>query len=241
MNYNVFDITVHKASQSVRVGITFESDEEAVRSGRSPRPWVKALHPYGLAASNGLEIGDEIVSINGERVNSPLIAAQMLREGQGDICLGVRRGPPPSRAPSERGAVLPPKLALAAAREEQERDLGEDIDLGQMTQRALRGIGDWFSSMGHGISQMLQPEARPVPRRPSRARSPWGATAARTATHLPPPPTSHPCSPSARPRPPARRPFAVAAPRGGHVHRFGLEGLPLPAAAHAVAVGVGGA
>ena len=236
MNYNVFDITVHKASQSVRVGITFESDEEAVRSGRSPRPWVKALHPYGLAASNGLEIGDEIVSINGERVNSPLIAAQMLREGQGDICLGVRRGPPPSRAPSERGAVLPPKLALAAAREEQERDLGEDIDLGQMTQRALRGIGDWFSSMGHGISQMLQPEARPVPRRPSRAPSPWGTTAARTATRLP----ALPALVHTRARPPAR-PFAIAAPRGGHVHRFGLEGLPLPAAAHAVAVGVGGA
>ena len=90
-----------KGSTSMRVGITFESDEEALQSRRQPRPRVKALHPYGLAASNGLRVGDEIVSVNGLRVASPLTAAAMLREGNGDITLGIRR------ARAARSARLP--------------------------------------------------------------------------------------------------------------------------------------
>ena len=72
-------------------GITFESDEESLQSRRQPRPRVKSLHPYGLAASNGLRVGDEIVRVNGQHVSSALAAAAMLRDGCGDVVLSVRR------------------------------------------------------------------------------------------------------------------------------------------------------
>eukprot|EP00320_Phaeocystis_rex_P000688 CAMPEP_0119062278 /NCGR_PEP_ID=MMETSP1178-20130426/5900_1 /TAXON_ID=33656 /ORGANISM="unid sp, Strain CCMP2000" /LENGTH=293 /DNA_ID=CAMNT_0007043547 /DNA_START=44 /DNA_END=921 /DNA_ORIENTATION=+ len=148
------EIVVTKSSASVRVGITFESDEEARQGRRRPRPRVKALHPYGLAATNGLQIGDEIVAINGEAVSSPLTAAAMLREEAGDITLSVRRA---HTSHSERSGPRPvPPLQLAAAAEE--RDLGSGLDIGELTQRALRGLGDLFSSLGDDLSRLLRPE-----------------------------------------------------------------------------------
>ena len=117
-----FEVTITKSSRSIRVGITFESDEDAARSGRQPRPWVKALHPYGLAATGGLQLGDEVLSINGNRVTTPLAAASMLREGEGIIRLSVRRqaaasGSSSGAGPSEakHGVSGLPRLGLSHA------------------------------------------------------------------------------------------------------------------------------
>jgi hypothetical protein len=159
------EVVVPKSSASVRVGITFESDEESLQSlWRQPRPKVKSLHPYGLAASNGLRVGDEIVRVNGQHVSSALGAAAMLRDGCGDLVLSVRRarsdgatdsGQPP-RVPGLRMAHLP--TAGGGGTSHGERDLREELDLGELTQRALRGIGGWFSARGDDLSRLLQPK-----------------------------------------------------------------------------------
>lgn len=175
-----FNVYLTKQSKAVRVGITFESDEDAAAAGRQARPWVKSLHPYGLASTNGLQVGDEIVNINGQRITTPLAAASMLRELSGDIRIGVRR-PHPKRerqrqaagaaGSSSQGAASMPKLSLGAVTAQQP----EERDIGELSARAIKGVADFFSSIGDDISRMLQPRVRRRrgtydPRPPMRAR-----------------------------------------------------------------------
>ena len=158
-----FNVYLTKQSKAVRVGITFESDEDAAASGRQARPRVKSLAPYGLASTNGLQIGDEIININGQRVTTPLAAASMLRELSGDMRIGVRRPHPvhPREAAGAAGSSAQaaaglPKLSLGAvtSQEPEERDLGE------LSARAIKGVADFFSSIGDDLSRMLQPKVR---------------------------------------------------------------------------------
>ena len=51
------------------------------------------------------------------------------------------RGRPP-RVPGLRMAHLPTEGGGGIS--QGERDLGDELDLGELTQRALRGIGGWF-------------------------------------------------------------------------------------------------
>ena len=117
-------------------------------------------------ATGGLQLGDEVLSINGNRVTTPLAAASMLREGEGIIRLSVRRqaaasGSSSGAGPSEakHGVSGLPRLGLShAIPQEEERDLGE------LSARALKGVADWFSSLGDDFSRLMNPKvgARPA-------------------------------------------------------------------------------
>lgn len=88
-------IKLHKAEQTIRIGISFEKEDDYL----GPGALVRAIHPYGLATQAGLRIDDIVLSINGKVIHSPLVAAATLRESEGDIWLSVQR---PSRQPSAR-------------------------------------------------------------------------------------------------------------------------------------------
>ena len=106
------------------------------------------------AASSGLRVGDEIVCVNGQHASSPLAAAAMLRDGSGDVVLSVRRSDGAAAAASRQPPTVPGlRMAHLPTASRGERDLGgltdleEQPDLGELTQRALRGIGGWFSPL----------------------------------------------------------------------------------------------
>jgi len=226
-----FNVYLTKQSKAVRVGITFESDEDAAASGRQARPRVKSLAPYGLASTNGLQIGDEIININGQRVTTPLAAASMLRELSGDMRIGVRRPHPvhPREAAGAAGSSAQaaaglPKLSLGAvtSQEPEERDLGE------LSARAIKGVADFFSSIGDDLSRMLQPKVR---RRRRTAPSTPPHARARAVRPSRPPPSLTPSDPV----------FAAAATHRRLDDRRPLARLPQSAAAGAMAMGSDGA
>ena len=105
------------------------------------------------AASSGLRVGDEIVCVNGRHASSPLAAAAMLRDGSGDVVLSVRRSEGAAAALRQPPTVPGLRMAHLPTASRGERDLGgltdleEQPDLGELTQRALRGIGGWFSPL----------------------------------------------------------------------------------------------
>jgi len=147
-------IKLHKAEQTIRIGISFEKEDDYL----GPGALVRAIHPYGLATQAGLRIDDIVLSINGKVIHSPLVAAATLRESEGDIWLSVQR---PSRQPSARRSPedgpesmrdhgpsamrdlgMPSLHVDRAARWQQQHHGGseESFDISQMSARALSGL-----------------------------------------------------------------------------------------------------
>ena len=162
-------------------GVSFEQDEEGANTERAFGAKVRALHPYGLATRAGLQVGDLVLTINGRGVNTSLLAAGALRDAIGDVWLGVYRPTEAvpqhveerdiglrlderDEAAAIRSAMLArpkasdtnpvssppalPPLRITAAQQAKE---SENFDIGQLTARALTGIG-------HSISQLLNPQ-----------------------------------------------------------------------------------
>ena len=95
-------------TQSTRLGIIFHQNTPAElgdmgtdvtpRAGTGQQPVVipviKVLDKSGIAgASNDLNEGDQVLSVNGQAALSNIQAVQMLREAVGEIVLAVRDTP----------------------------------------------------------------------------------------------------------------------------------------------------
>ena len=174
-------IKLAKSDPTVRIGISFERNDAAATAAPQ-RAIVKALHPGGLAAAAGVTPGDEVTTINGVEIGGSLQAAAMLREAAGVVALRVRRptAPPdvvsaPSSSAAHAAAVprlsfgaAPAPAPAAAAGRGGDRDRGrgddgddeEENELEQLTARALKSIGDFFSGPAGGGGGLLDKLAR---------------------------------------------------------------------------------
>ena len=174
-------IKLAKSDPTVRIGISFERNDAAATAAPQ-RAIVKALHPGGLAAAAGVTPGDEVTMINGVEIGGSLQAAAMLREAAGVVALRVRRptAPPdvvsaPSSSAAHAAAVprlsfgaAPAPAPAAAAGRGGDRDRGrgddgdeeEENELEQLTARALKSIGDFFSGPAGGGGGLLDKLAR---------------------------------------------------------------------------------
>ena len=106
-------IKLYKESQTTRLGIIFHQQTPAqlgdVESDLTPRPSgqmpvvipvIKTIDPNGAAGQAvDLNVGDQVLSINGEAALSNIEAVKMLREAIGDVVLAVRETPISQRTP----------------------------------------------------------------------------------------------------------------------------------------------
>jgi len=108
-NPNVRVVTLHKSSQSTRLGIIFHQstpEELVTDSDKTPRgnageqhiviPIIKVLDKSGIAGQPDpklgrplLSEGDQVLSVNGQAALSNIQAVQMLREAVGEVKLAV--------------------------------------------------------------------------------------------------------------------------------------------------------
>jgi len=96
----------------VRVGISFERDPET-STEREAGALVRALHPFGIAATAGLEVGDRVLKIGGEHVYTSLAAAAAMRDGHGLVSLVVVRPSKNRFAADDREVVPTPSITPA--------------------------------------------------------------------------------------------------------------------------------
>jgi hypothetical protein len=102
-NANVRVVTLHKESQSTRLGIIFHQNtpDELTDSDKTPRnetksdvhvviPIIKVLDKSGIAGNCAeLSEGDQVLAVNGQAALSNIQAVQMLREAVGPVKLAV--------------------------------------------------------------------------------------------------------------------------------------------------------
>ena len=84
-------IKLHKVSKELRIGISFQKDEERTLPPDTAGAVVSGLHPYGIATQAGLAVDDVVLSINGRPMYTSLAAAAALRDSEGDIWMSVHR------------------------------------------------------------------------------------------------------------------------------------------------------
>ena len=101
-NDSVRTVTLHKETQSTRLGIIFHQNtpEELADVDKTPRdggdqgkvviPIIKVLDKSGIAGNSPhLAEGDQVLSVNGVAALSNIQAVQMLREAVGPVKLAV--------------------------------------------------------------------------------------------------------------------------------------------------------
>lgn len=114
-------VRLDKASQSQKIGVVITCGGE----WDSPLH-VSKLRPNSLAANCGmLQLGDRLLAVNGEEVDHPVTATDIMRAAPDTLELVVKRAPPdasndlkledPSEAPSEVASDAPPAKPAAAA------------------------------------------------------------------------------------------------------------------------------
>ena len=114
-------VRLDKASQAQKIGVVITCGGE----WDSPLH-VSKLRPNSLAANCGLlRLGDRLLAVNGEEVDHPVTATDMMRTAPGRLELVVKRSPPdassdlkredPSEAPSGVASDAPPAPPAAAA------------------------------------------------------------------------------------------------------------------------------
>ena len=110
------DLPLHlfKPSQDQRIGVSFIKDEDEAEGFGWSAPkigaLVRALHPYGIATNAGLRVGDRVLTINGEAVNTSLAAAAALRDAEGNVAITVRRPPADAMAAADQEDGLSRRL-----------------------------------------------------------------------------------------------------------------------------------
>ena len=88
-----------KPDKSVRIGISFERDEDRQVFGGSMGAVVKSVNPQGLAAKSGLGPGDIVHSINDIAIDNSLNAAALLRDSSGEVWISVQQPRKPGDQP----------------------------------------------------------------------------------------------------------------------------------------------
>ena len=174
-------LRIFKTEKSVRVGISFERDEDRTQGMIGAA--VKSLHPSGLAVAAGLMAGDVVCSINGLEIYDSLGAAAVLRDSEGEILISMQRvqaAPSPREqrltASAPTPAVKEPVVARALASQppgvaSQRPPIAVGppaaAEAGARGEERWRGGGEWVVRYWEAEGGWTSSKAAPLPLHPS--------------------------------------------------------------------------
>jgi len=94
--YEFEDVKFLRPTPGMKLGLTLCYEDDDIEG--QTEIFIDDIHPQGLAAQDGrLQLGDQIVEINGVRVRTKNEAQNMFVNSKGDICLRVMRPTLPKR------------------------------------------------------------------------------------------------------------------------------------------------